>query len=107
SVHPDTFITGLGVGRKPISNVEMSAQGHSSSHFPRTPIKRESLRKRIISHLDGRGFIHDSFYHIHIFPNLFISSTEGTSFYVGHAVPLSADQTSLRVRFFEPAVELT
>src|SRR5690606_29503708 len=75
SVHPETFITGLGVGRKPISNVEMSAQGHSSSHFPRTPIKREALRKKIISHLDDRGLTHNSFYHIHIFPNLFISST--------------------------------
>src|SRR5690606_29130732 len=59
------------------------------------------------SHLDHRLFSHDSFYHIHIFPNLFISSTEGTSFYVGQALPVSATETQLRIRFYEPSVELS
>lgn len=110
TVHPQTFVTGLGVGRKPIADVEVyeaAAGSHSSSHFPRIPIKREALRRKIISHLDGRTFAHDSFFHIHIFPNLFISSTEGTNFYVGHAIPKAANTTMLRVRLFEPAVELT
>lgn len=106
SVHPETFVTGLGVGRKPIADVEI-AGAHSSSHFPRIPIKREALRRKIVSHLDGREFAHDSFFHIYIFPNLFISSTEGTAFYVGQAIPEGPNATALRVRFFEPNVELT
>lgn len=105
SVHPETFITGLGVGRKPIADVDI-AGAHSSSHFPRLPTRREALRRRIVSHLDERSFVHDSFYHIYIFPNLFISSTEGAAFYVGHAIPESPDKTQLRIRLFEPAVEL-
>lgn len=110
AVHPQTFVHGLGVGRKPISDVEISDTEygtHSSSHFPRTPIKREALRRKLVAHLDGRSFVHDSFFHVHIFPNLFISSTEGTNFYVGHAIPSASDRTLLRIRFFEPAVELT
>lgn len=106
AVHPETFVAGLGVGRKPIADVRL-AGGHSSSHFPRVPTKREPLRRKIISHLDGRAFAHDSFFHLFIFPNLFISSTEGTAFYVGHAVPRTPDATTLRVRLFEPAVELS
>lgn len=110
TVHPETFISGLGVGRKPISDVCISdvtdGGAHSSSHFPRSPIKREALRKKIISHLNNRNFAHDSFFHIHIFPNLFISSTEGTNFYIGHALPCGPTETLLRVRFFEPSVEL-
>lgn len=106
TVHPETFVTGLGVGRKPITDVQIAGP-HSSSHFPRVPTRREALRKKIVSHLDGRSFVHDSFFHIFIFPNLFISSTEGTAFYVGHALPKNAVETALRVRLFEPAVELT
>lgn len=109
TVHPQTFVHGLGVGRQPIRDVEINETiwgAHSSSHFPRTPIKREALRRKLVSHLEGRAFAHDSFFHVHIFPNLFISSTEGTNFYVGHAVPVAADATMLRIRFFEPAVEL-
>jgi phenylpropionate dioxygenase-like ring-hydroxylating dioxygenase large terminal subunit len=106
TVHPETFVTGLGVGRKPISDLQIAGP-HSSSHFPRVPTKRESLRKKIVSHLDSREFAHDSFFHVYVFPNLFISSTEGTAFYVGHALPGSAGQTMLRTRLFEPNVELT
>lgn len=110
TVHPQTFVEGLGVGREPIRDVEIAHTPggvHSSSHFPRVPIKREALRRKLVSHLDGRAFAHDSFFHVHIFPNLFISSTEGTNFYVGHAIPRAAQATQLRIRFFEPAVELS
>lgn len=104
-VHPETFVTGLGVGLKPIEQIEFSGL-HSSSHFPRTPTKRENLRKKLLAHLEAREFAHDSFYHVYIFPNLFISSTEGTSFYVGHALPSAAGETRLRTRFFEASIPL-
>ena len=48
---------------------------------------------------------HDSFYHIYIFPNLFISSTEGSSFYIGHALPNAVDETNLRIRYFESKID--
>ena len=105
-VHPETFVAGLGVGRKPIADIRSDAR-HSSCHFPRTPIRRENLRRRVMAHLDSRSLTHDSFFHVHIFPNLFISSTEGSAFYVGHALPVSERETHLRVRFFEPAVALS
>jgi phenylpropionate dioxygenase-like ring-hydroxylating dioxygenase large terminal subunit len=105
TVHRDTFIP-LGVGKKPIDQVILSGD-HSSSHFPRVDEEREHLRQRYLSHLKSRGFAHNSFYHIYIFPNLFISSGEGLSFYVGNALPVSPAETNLRMRIFEPAVELS
>ncbi len=89
-VHPETFVTGLGVGLKPIEQIEFSSL-HSSSHFPRSETKRENLRKKLLAHLDAREFAHDSFFHIYIFPNLFISSTEGTP-----AVRRAREATGLR-----------
>ncbi|MBM3929030.1 MAG: Rieske 2Fe-2S domain-containing protein, partial [Sphingomonadales bacterium] len=65
TVHPQTFVEGLGVGRERIADVEVATTSggvHSSSHFPRVPIKREALRRKIVSHLDGRAFAHDSFF---------------------------------------------
>jgi choline monooxygenase len=106
SVHPETFIKGLGVGRRPLEQILYSQQ-HSSCHFPRTETENEGRRNLLLKHLNDRSFKHSSFYHIFIFPNLFISSTEGSSFYVGNALPLKADETDLISRFFEPAVELT
>ena len=50
TVHPQTFVAGLGVGREPIADVEIAETPggvHSSSHFPRVPIKREALRRKI------------------------------------------------------------
>lgn len=105
-VHKDTFVSGLGVGLKPIEQVEFSGP-HSSSHFPRVDTRREHLRRKLLAHLDAREFVHNSFFHIYIFPNLFISSTEGSSFYVGHTLPLSTGETNLRIRFFEPSIELS
>lgn len=106
TVHSESFVAGLGIGRLPIAEVSIDGP-NSSCHFPRTEIRREGLRKKILSHLDARAFVHDSFFHVHIFPNLFISSQEGLTFYVGHAVPLGARETTLRTRIYEPAVELS
>lgn len=104
TVHRETFVP-WGVGRKPIQDVVLG-HGHSSSHFPREPQKREELRLRYLSHMKDRSFSHSSFYHIFIFPNLFIASSEGLSFYVGHALPVGPEATVLRMRNYEPAVEL-
>ena len=106
SVHPETFIKGLGVGRKALEDVVFSNE-HSACHFPRIPPKNEKRRQLLLKHLDSRAFHHESFYHIYIFPNLFISSTQGSSFYIGTALPTSAASTNLYGRFFEHQVALS
>lgn len=103
-LHRETFVS-FGFCRSPVEDVVVE-DVHSSWHVPRTAMKRDGLRKRALSHLQGRNFAHDSFYHLYIFPNLFIASTEGISFYIGHALPLGPEETILRVRYFEPKVEL-
>jgi phenylpropionate dioxygenase-like ring-hydroxylating dioxygenase large terminal subunit len=79
---------------------------HSSFQLPRTPSTnedKETLRRRFLSHLAKRSFQHDSYLHLFIFPNLFVSSTEGRAFFVGQALPVSAGETNLRARYYEPA----
>ncbi len=105
TVHQETFVP-WGVGKLPISDARFDS-GHSSAHFPRQPQAREALRLRYLSHLEGRPFDHDSFFHIFVFPNLFIGSSQGLSFYVGQLLPEGPERTLLRSRNFEPAVELS
>jgi len=79
---------------------------HSSFALPRTPSAsedKEAVRRRFLSHLAKRSFQHDSYLHLFVFPNLFVSSTEGRAFFVGQALPRAAGETDLRVRYFEPA----
>jgi choline monooxygenase len=106
AVHPETFIAGLGIGHHPIRDVAFHASG-SSCHFPRKEVKRENLRRKILSHLDAREYQHDSFYHVFIFPNLFITSQEGLTFYIGQALPRQPGETVLRTRIYEPKVALS
>lgn len=105
-VHQDTFVRALGIGKKGIEGIEYAGP-HSSSHFPRTELATESRRLKALAYLDAREYSHDSFFHIYIFPNLFISSTQGLSFYIGQALPVSASETNLRFRLFEPKLALT
>jgi len=100
-VHKESLYGKLGIGNLPITDIEFS-DAHSSCHFPKVARKSDEKKKKILSFLDTRSFIHDSFYHIFIFPNLVVSSTEGASFYVGQLFPLAAGETELKVRFLEP-----
>jgi len=104
-LHKDSFVP-LGFCRVGIQDVVID-RGHSSHHAPRSEVEDESVRRRFLAHLKKREFHHNTFYHINIFPNLLLASTEGISFYVGHVLPIAPDQTILRIRYFEPAVELT
>jgi choline monooxygenase len=105
TVHQETFVP-WGVGKLPISDARFCS-GHSSAHFPRQDQPREELRRRYLSHLSERPFDHNSFFHVFVFPNLFIGSSQGLSFYVGHALPDGPERTVLRMRNFEPRVELS
>lgn len=104
TLHPQTF---LADGFCQIAPEQIVINGpHSSFHVPRTPTaneEQERLRRRFLSHLANRSLSHDSYFHIFIFPNLFVASTEGTTFFVGQALPEAAGRTNLRLRYLEPA----
>jgi choline monooxygenase len=99
-VHKDSLYERLGIGLKPYINLEFF-NGNSSAHAPIDVDKVSPKRKKLLRYLENRTFKHDSFYHLYIYPNLFISSTEGSSFYIGHALPNSSKETNLRIRYFE------
>lgn len=103
-LHKDSFVS-FGFCRAPVEDVVIDGV-HSSWHVPRTALARDNLRNRALSHLKDRRFTHDSFWHLFIFPNLFLASTEGINFYVGHALPMGPEETRLRIRYLEPKVEL-
>lgn len=100
-IHQETFLAS-GYGKASADEIVVEG-GNSSFHLPRMDARDEAARKRFLSHLKDRTLAHDSFHHIHIFPNLFIASTEGMHFYVGHVLPISPTESLLRVRYYEPA----
>lgn len=104
-LHRESFVE-FGFCRKPAEDTQVDGP-HSSWHVPRVPVAREALRKRALSHLSHRAYAHDSFFHIYIFPNLFVASTEGMSFYIGHALPTGPETSDLRFRYLAPQVELS
>jgi len=99
-VHQNSLYERLGIGGKPYVNFDFF-NGNSSAHAPIDTDKIPPKRKKLLQYLESRTFKHESFYHLYLYPNLFISSTEGSSFYIGQALPDSSAQTSLRVRYFE------
>jgi phenylpropionate dioxygenase-like ring-hydroxylating dioxygenase large terminal subunit len=103
--HKESFVP-QGYCQKPIEELVFDGP-HSSNHIPRQALGREGARNIFLSHLKSRGYTHDSYYHIHLFPNLFVASSEGIAFYVGQVLPIGPEETQLRVRYFEPAVELS
>jgi phenylpropionate dioxygenase-like ring-hydroxylating dioxygenase large terminal subunit len=103
TVHQDTFMF-YGFGKAEMQDLVIDGS-HSSCHFPREEAVNEDLMRRGLSHLNGRSLKHRSYYHIYVFPNLFVSSTQGTSFFVGQLLPVSEEETMLRIRYFEPKME--
>jgi len=99
-VHQKTFVP-YGFGKAPLEDLVLEG-AHSSCHFPRQDAANEDFMRRSLSHLNGRSLAHRSYYHIYLFPDLFVSSSQGMSFYVGQMLPISPEETVLRVRYFEP-----
>lgn len=104
TVHKESLYGKLGIGTKAIDEIQY-CESHSSCHFPKIQKRTDEKKRKALKFLDDRPFQHDSFYHIYIFPNLVISSTEGASFYVGQLSPLGPKETSLKVRFLEPRLD--
>jgi len=104
TVHKESLFSKFGMGRKSLEDVKIF-NGSSSFEIPFLPNKDSKRRDKILRYLEDRKKKHGSFYHIFIFPNLFITSTEGLSFYVAQLQPVAFDKSVLKARYFEPKVE--
>ena len=96
AIHRNTLY-GMGFCSVPEANAEYF-NGHSVADYPKDENYQE--QNKVLKYLDKRTFNHSSFRHYYIFPNLVISSTEGTSIYVGNILPVAANETILRKRFY-------
>jgi phenylpropionate dioxygenase-like ring-hydroxylating dioxygenase large terminal subunit len=100
TVHKETLVP-IGIGRlKPENNIV--DRFHDTIDYPISVGKKQQERLEKLSFLDKRQYQHKSLKHFYIFPNLFITSTDGILFYVGRLMPKSSDLTSLFVSFIKP-----
>jgi len=74
--------------------------GHSVADYPKS--ENSDNKNNFLKYLDNIKFKHNSFRHYFVFPNLLISSTEGTSIYVGNILPATSEKSILRKRFYSP-----
>lgn len=98
AIHQNTLY-GMGFCRIAEINNEYE-NGHSVADYP----KEENVvpDNKILKYLENIEFKHDTFRHYFIFPNLLISSTQGTSIYVGNILPATSEKSTLRKRFYSP-----
>ena len=103
SVHKETLVP-IGIGaKKPENNV--TDKYHDMIDYPIRIGKQQKARNDKLSFLDNRSLKHNSLRHIYIFPNLFITSTDGILFYVGKLAPESTSDTNLLVNFIRPVLK--
>ncbi|MDI9355828.1 MAG: aromatic ring-hydroxylating dioxygenase subunit alpha [Chitinophagaceae bacterium] len=96
SIHKNTLMN-MGFCRVPEKNQEYY-NGHSVADYPKN---EDYQTNKMLQYLDKRTYKHDTFKHFFIFPNLLISSTEGTSIYIGNILPISSEKSILRKRFYD------
>lgn len=77
---------------------------HSKWHSSKTENEFSLKKSNKLKFLEERTYHHDSFYHIHVYPTFVFSSTEGYLFYIGNLIPIDANNTILRVRFYGPVL---
>ncbi len=97
AIHQETLF-GMGFCRKSETNQEYD-KFHSVADYPKSDVSIDA--NRALKYLDKRKYNHDTFRHFFVFPNLLISSTEGTSIYVGNILPINSENSVLRKRFFD------
>lgn len=96
SVHKESLGI-LGMGKGDPYNFEFSGI-HNSIEYPlyeEDSIQLSKLNKLLVD----RPFKHNSYLHIMVAPNLFISSTSGKFYYVGRMDPITVDRTNLILMF--------
>ena len=98
AIHQTTL---FGMGFCRISEVDNEYDnGHSVADYPKEV--NDEDENKVLKYLENIEYKHNTFRHYFIFPNLLISSTEGTSLYVGNVLPVSSEKTILRKRFYSP-----
>lgn len=75
---------------------------HDTIDYPISVERKQQERNEKLAFLDKREYRHNSLRHFYIFPNLFITSTDGVLFYIGRLMPQSPDKTDLLVNFIKP-----
>jgi len=104
TVHTETFIP-MGIGILPPENFRTCLK-HNDCEYPKTQSEQLDTKQKKLSFLNFRKKHHSSYHHIYIYPNLFISSTEGNLFYIGSFIPENVGKTQLNVRFFSPSLSI-
>jgi phenylpropionate dioxygenase-like ring-hydroxylating dioxygenase large terminal subunit len=102
SVHKETLVP-IGIGNKKPENHVINKY-HDMIDYPIRIGKKQNSRNERLSFLENRSLKHNSLRHIYIFPNLFITSTDGLLFYVGKLTPESCLDTNLLVNFIRPVI---
>lgn len=97
AIHKETLYE-MGFCSIPESN-QQYYEGHSVADYPKK--NDVEMPNNLLKYLYKSTFKHDSFRHFFIFPNLVISSTEGTSIYIGNLLPIKSNETILRKRFYD------
>lgn len=100
TVHKETLVP-IGIGTKKPEN-HITDRNHDMIDYPIRIGKQQKIRNEKLSFLNTRLFKHSSLRHIYVFPNLFITSSDGVLFYIGKLNPQSPDKTDLLVSFVKP-----
>ena len=100
SIHKETLMK-MGFCQIPEDKQEYF-NGHSVADYPKNI---DFQNNNLLNYLESRIYKHETFRHFFIFPNLLISSTEGKSIYVGNILPINANKSILRKRFFDIKLE--
>lgn len=103
TIHAETFIP-MGIGSLPATNFR-NYNKHNDCEYPKKEAEQLNVKEGKLSFLKYRRLKHTSYHHHFIYPNLFVSSTEGNVFYVGNLVPLSGGKTNLIVRVYAPVID--
>lgn len=99
SVHKESLgVLGLGKG---IPYNYNSINFHNSIEYP-LEMDTKSINPKKLDFLETRKLKHESYLHMYIFPNLFISSSGGRFFYVGRMDPMNSRMTQLKMNFLSP-----
>lgn len=104
TVHSETFIP-MGIGMALPTNIR-SFSKHNDCEYPKVQSAKLEAKANKLAFLNYKKYKHESYHHLYIYPNLFISSTEGNLLYVGSFTPTSPTHTDLIVRFYSPVLEI-
>ena len=99
-LHKESFIKS-GFCKIAAINTEFSGK-HSKWDGPKVIDENNKMTHKKMTFIDTRSLKHDTYYHQHIYPSFMFASTEGYFFFIGVIMPVDAENSVLRVRYFAP-----